>query len=150
MLLHHVSVGACDVPKAAQFYDKILRALGFKRVMEFLPYAVGYGLTAPEFWVQTPADGQAPSIGNGVHICFAARSESAVQAFHTAAMQAGGKDEGAPGPDYGPTYYGAFVRDPDGNKLEAMVHVQAGAKPKKAAKAKSKARPKSKAKRKRK
>lgn len=151
MMLHHVSVGARDVPKACGFYDKALGALGFKRVMEFLPYAVGYGLTSPEFWVQTPADGQAPSAGNGVHIAFAARSERAVQAFHAAAMAAGGKDEGAPGPrpDYGPTYYGAFVRDPDGNKIEAMVHVQASAKAKTTAKSRRKARPAKKAKRKR-
>lgn len=123
MMLHHVSVGARDVAKAVAFYDKILAPLGFKRVMDFLPYAVGFGAEHPEFWVQVPADGGAPSVGNGVHISFAAPSKSAVNAFHAAALKAGGKDEGAPGPrpDYSPEYYGAFCRDLDGNKLEAVV-----------------------------
>lgn len=123
MMLHHVSVGARDVPKAVAFYDKVLAALGYKRVMEFLPHAVGYGTDHPNFWVQAPADGKAPSVGNGVHISFAASTKAAVNAFHAAALKAGGKDEGAPGPrpDYGPEYYGAFCRDLDGNKIEAVV-----------------------------
>ena len=123
MMLHHVSIGARDVPKAVAFYDKVLVPLGYKRVMEFLPHAVGYGLDHPNFWVQVPADGGTASVGNGVHISFAAPTKSAVNAFHAAAIKAGGKDEGAPGPrpDYGPDYYGAFCRDLDGNKIEAVV-----------------------------
>lgn len=123
MMLHHVSVGARDVPKAVAFYDKVLAPLGYKRVMEFLPHAVGYGVDHPDFWVQVPADGRTASVGNGVHISFAATSKNAVNAFHAAALKAGGKDEGAPGPrpDYGPDYYGAFCRDLDGNKIEAVV-----------------------------
>lgn len=123
MMLHHVSIGARDVPKAVAFYDKILKPLGYKRLMEFLPHAVGYGAKRPEFWVQVPADGNAATVGNGVHISFAAANKNAVNAFHAAAMAGGGRDEGAPGPrpDYGPQYYGAFCRDLDGNKLEAVV-----------------------------
>ena len=123
MMLHHVSVGARDVAKAAAFYDKILKPLGYKRVMEFMPYGVGYSEKHPEFWVQLPANEQPASVGNGVHISFAARNKAAVNAFHAAALAGGGKDEGAPGPrpDYGPDYYGAFCRDIDGNKLEAVV-----------------------------
>ena len=124
MMLHHVSVGSRDVARAVKFYDQVLKALGYKRLMEFLPHAVGYGDgDHPEFWVQVPADGNTPSVGNGVHISFAAPSKSAVNAFHAAAMKAGGKDEGGPGPrpDYSPQYYGAFCRDLDGNKLEAVV-----------------------------
>jgi catechol 2,3-dioxygenase-like lactoylglutathione lyase family enzyme len=144
-MLHHVSVGVRDVERAVRFYDSTLAALGYKRVMEFLPYAVAYGELAPEFWVQLPADHNPASVGNGVHIGFVARSKDAVAAFHSAALAAGGADEGGPGPrpDYGPDYYGAFVRDPDGNKLEAVLlrgPVAAAAKkqPKKKAKKKTK------------
>jgi catechol 2,3-dioxygenase-like lactoylglutathione lyase family enzyme len=123
MMLHHVSVGSRDVARAAAFYDKVFKALGYRRVMEFLPYAVGYGEEHPEFWVGAPADGKTPSVGNGVHISFVAASKRAVNAFHAAAIRAGGTDEGAPGPrpDYGPNYYGGFCRDLDGNKLEAAI-----------------------------
>jgi len=123
MMLHHVSVGVRDVAKSAAFYDKVLKALGYKRVMEVLPYAVAYGDKTPEFWVGLPHDQKKASIGNGVHISFAARNKAAVNAFHAAALASGGKDDGAPGPrpDYGPDYYGAFCRDIDGNKIEAVV-----------------------------
>lgn len=126
-MLHHVSVGVRDVARAVRFYDSVLGTLGYKRVMEFMPYAVAYGDRAPEFWVQLPADHNAASVGNGVHIGFAAKSKAAIDAFHRAALAAGGTDEGAAGPrpDYGPGYFGAFVRDPDGNKLEACLSVQA-------------------------
>jgi catechol 2,3-dioxygenase-like lactoylglutathione lyase family enzyme len=129
MMLNHISVGVRDVAKAAAFYDKVLKPLGYKRVMEFLPYAVGYGAGAPEFWIGLPHDQKSPSVGNGVHISFNARNKAAVNAFHAAALAGGGKDEGAPGPrpDYGPDYYGAFCRDLDGNKIEAQVAQMPGA-----------------------
>jgi len=121
-MLHHVSIGVADVERAAQFYDAVLKKLGFKRVMEVMPYGIAYGLTMPQFWVQLPHDAAAPSSGNGTHIAFDAKSTAAVNAFHAAAVLAGGKDEGAPGPrpEYTPEYYGAFVRDLDGNKIEAV------------------------------
>jgi len=123
MLLHHVSVGVADVGRAAQFYDAALGALGYKRVMEFLPYAIGYGSRSPELWVQIPNDRNAASVGNGVHIALNAASKNAVNAFYRAAIEAGGTDDGAPGPreEYSPDYYGAFVRDLDGNKIEAVL-----------------------------
>jgi len=122
-MLHHVSVGVRSVEAATRFYDAVLGTLGYKRVMEFLPYAVAYGDRTPQFWVQLPADRNPASVGNGVHIGFAARSKTAIEAFHRAALGAGGTDEGGAGPrpDYGPDYFGAFVRDPDGNKLEACL-----------------------------
>jgi catechol 2,3-dioxygenase-like lactoylglutathione lyase family enzyme len=142
-MLHHVSVGVADVERAAKFYDAALRALGYKRIMEFLPYAIGYGETGPEFWVQLPHNQQPASVGNGYHVGFAAGSKKAVQKFHATALAQGGTDDGAPGPrpDYGPEYYGAFVIDLDGNKLEATYRVEA-----KPAKAKVAAKPKKKAK----
>jgi len=125
-MLHHVSVGVSDVERAAKFYDPVMAALGYKRVMEFLPYAIGYGDTHPAFWVQVPHDRNAASVGNGVHVGFSARSKEAVLKFHEEALKAGGSNNGEPGPrpDYGPDYYGAFVYDLDGNKIEATLHPQ--------------------------
>src|SRR5262249_47000863 len=122
-MLHHVSVGVTDVARAALFYDSVLGALGYKRVMEFLPHALAYGTTAPIFWVQVPANREPATVGNGTHIGFAAKRRQDVDAFHAAALKSGGMDNGAPGPrpDYGPHYYGAFVLDPDGNRIEAVV-----------------------------
>lgn len=142
-MLHHVSVGVSNVERAAKFYDAALRALGYKRIMEFLPYAIGYGETGPEFWVQLPHNQQPASTGNGGHVGFVARSKKHVHKFHDAALAQGGTDNGAPGPrpDYGPEYYGAFVIDLDGNKLEATYWAEA-----KPAKAKAAAKPKKKAK----
>lgn len=85
------------------------------------PGAVAYGRTFPEFWVQTPIDGRPANVGNGTHFGFVANSKEAVHAFHAAALAAGGIDDGAPGPrpDYTDAYYGCFIRDLDGHKIEA-------------------------------
>ena len=141
-MLHHVSVGVRDVERATSFYDAILAALGYRRVMEFLPYAVGYGDRHPMFWVQLPHNQQPASVGNGVHVGFMARSKDAVQRFHAAALAKGGTSDGGPGPrpDYGPDYYGAFVIDLDGNKLEATLTPMPKAAPKPKAKNKVKAK----------
>jgi catechol 2,3-dioxygenase-like lactoylglutathione lyase family enzyme len=157
-MLHHVSVGVSDVARAAKFYDAVLKTLGFKRVADFSPHAIGYGTDRPEFWIGPPHDGKAMSAGNGTHLGFVARSKGQVQKFHEAALREGGSNNGEPGPrpDYGPEYYGAFIYDLDGNKIEAAllatpVKTQAATKPaKKAAKkpvkkaAKKKAKKKSK------
>lgn len=145
-MLHHVSLGVDDVEKAAGFYDAVLGTLGYARVMEYLPYAIGYGEKTPIFWIGKPDNQKPASVGNGVHIAFAAASKAAVDAFHRVAMAKGGKDEGAAGPrpDYSPQYYGAFVRDPFGNKLEATF-IAAAPKP---TKARAKTRAKAKAKKK--
>jgi catechol 2,3-dioxygenase-like lactoylglutathione lyase family enzyme len=131
-MLHHVSVGVADVARAAKFYDAVLGALGYKRVMEYMPYALAYGESKdrPEFWVQLPHDRNAASVGNGTHVGFTAKTRNAVHKFHEAAMREGGSNNGEPGPrpDYGPDYYGAFVYDLDGNKIEATLHP--GARPK--------------------
>ena len=142
-MLHHVSIGVADVARAAQFYDRVLQELGYKRVFEVLPYGIGYGEKQPAFWIGLPHDQRAPSVGNGVHIAFNATSEEMIRAFHRAALDAGGSDDGAPGPrpDYGPDYFGAFVRDLDGNKIEAvLVRVPAAARKKAAKKASKKSR----------
>jgi len=136
-MLHHVSVGVQDVNRAATFYDPVMKALGYKRVMEFLPYAIAYGESKarPEFWIQLPHNQKTATAGNGTHVGFSARSKAAVNAFHAAALKAGGSNDGEPGPrpDYGPEYYGAFIYDLDGNKIEATLHVLAKDVAKKAA-----------------
>ena len=143
-MLHHVSVGVINLERALRFYDPVLGALGYKRVFEVLPYGVGYGEKTPAFWVQLPANQSPATVGNGTHIGFIATSKEMIVSFHRAALAAGGKDEGGPGPrpDYGPHYYGAFVRDLDGNKLEAVLTPKpaaaAGKKKRKAAKTKTK------------
>ncbi|MED5612092.1 VOC family protein [Pseudomonas sp. JH-2] len=118
--ISHVSIGTNDYDRARAFYDAVLATLGCRRVMEH-PGAVAYGREFPEFWVQTPLDGAPASVGNGTHIGFIANSREAVDAFHAAALANGGHDDGAPGPrpHYGEPYYGCFVRDPDGHKVEA-------------------------------
>ena len=123
-MVHHVSLGSNDMGKALTFYDACMEVLGYKRVMDFAPFAVGYGVDHPEFWIQQPHDRARASVGNGVHICFDAKSEAQIAAFYEAALKHGGIDDGPPGPrpDYGHHYYGAFVRDPDGNKIEACLH----------------------------
>ena len=119
-ILHHISIGTNDFDKAARFYDAVLGTLGCKRVMDF-PGAVAYGRQFPEFWVQTPYDGKPAGPGNGTHFAFFARSREEVDVFYKVALENGGTDDGPPDgrPDYGEAYYGCFVRDLDGHKIEA-------------------------------
>lgn len=121
-LMSHVSVGVADLARAAIFYDLVLGTLGAKRIVDE-NFGIAYGREFPEFWVAPPHNGLPASVGNGVHFAFLARSRAEVQAFHAAALAAGGRDDGPPGPrpHYGKEYYGAFVRDRDGNKIEAMI-----------------------------
>lgn len=125
-IIHHISIGTNDFDRAIAFYDRVLSTVGARKILEF-PGAVGFGKRFPEFWVQTPLDGKPASVANGSHFCFIAPSQDAVQAFYDAALEAGGTDDGPPGPrpDYGPDYYACFVRDPDGHKIEAAVIPQA-------------------------
>lgn len=119
-ILSHVSIGTRDFDRATRFYDAVLATLGCYRIMEH-PGAVAYGRAYPEFWVQLPIDGKPATIGNGTHFGFFADSKAQVDAFHAAGVAAGATDDGAPGPraDYGAPYYGCFLRDPDGHKIEA-------------------------------
>lgn len=119
-ILSHASIGTNDFARAVEFYEKVLTSLGCKKILEH-PNAVAFGKDVPEFWVQTPIDGNPASIGNGTHFGFIAPTKEDVHAFHAAALGAGGKDDGAPGPraEYGEPYYGCFIRDLDGHKIEA-------------------------------
>lgn len=122
-LIDHTGVGVADVARSAAFYDAVLGALGVRRIAQ-LPAetgadAVGYGADHPEFWIDRfhPHDAK-------IHTAFAARSRAEVDAFHAAALAAGGTDNGPPGLrdhlGYPPGYYAAFVIDPDGNNMEAV------------------------------
>ncbi|MBV9331098.1 MAG: VOC family protein [Alphaproteobacteria bacterium] len=124
-MLDHVSIPVRDFARAAKFYDAVLATIGLSRTKE-REGAIGYGTRAglpPEFWIleQTAAD--AARAGLGLHISFRVRSRKEVQAFHSAALAHGGRDAGAPGerPHYTAGFYGAFVHDPEGFKIEAVV-----------------------------
>jgi catechol 2,3-dioxygenase-like lactoylglutathione lyase family enzyme len=123
--ISHVSLGTNDYPRAKAFYDAVLLTLQIPCMMEF-DGGAGYGRAFPEFWIGSPHDGGRASAGNGAHISFLANSIDEVNAFHAKALELGGQDDGAPGyrPQYTPNYYAAFVRDLDGNKIEAMLMVE--------------------------
>jgi catechol 2,3-dioxygenase-like lactoylglutathione lyase family enzyme len=119
-IISHVSIGSNDFDKARGFYDRVLSALGIGVVMEH-PGAVAYGRQYPEFWVCRPHDGKTATVGNGFHMGFIAADKQQVHAFYEAAIAAGATCDGPPGPRplYGEPYYGCFVRDLDGHKIEA-------------------------------
>lgn len=125
-ILSHVSVGVSDMARASTFYDVVLGTIGAKRMIEHSE-AIAYGREYPEFWINTPLDERPPSVGNGSHFAFFAHSKAEVDAFHAAAIAAGATDDGAPGPrpEYGDPFYGCYVRDLDGNKIEATFWDQA-------------------------
>lgn len=125
-MLHHVSIGVSDLAHSAAFYDAVLGALSYGRYMEkpgTTSWRPADGGTA--FWINQ-RDGLSVSPDNGSHIAFQAASNAQVDAFHEAAIEAGARNDGPPGfrPEYRDTYYGTFVLDPDGHKIEA-VHMPA-------------------------
>jgi catechol 2,3-dioxygenase-like lactoylglutathione lyase family enzyme len=121
-VIDHVSVAVSDLAAAAAFYDRLLGPLGYTRLVE-RERTVGFGKKYPEIWLNL-REGMVPvGPGTGAHIALRARDEAAVRAFHAAALAHGGSDAGAPGPRQAAMteYYGAFVHDPDGNKIEAVT-----------------------------
>ena len=117
----HLSFGVADLPRATRFYDAALTALGYARVWTS-DHGVGYGAQGGEDKLALFPRPAARAPDDGFHLAFDAPSREAVDRFHAAAVAAGGMDDGAPGlrPQYSPTYYAAFVIDPDGYKLEAV------------------------------
>ena len=120
-MFSHITIGTGDLARAVAFYDAALAPLGIERVPS--KYGTWAAWRRPgeaaTLWVGRPYDGRPAHRGNGWMAAFAAPSRGAVDAAHAAAVAAGGFDEGAPGlrPRFAPDYYGAYVRDPDGNKL---------------------------------
>ena len=122
-IMSHVSIGTNDFDRAIDFYDKVFATIGARRTMELIEFgAVAYGRKFPEFWVCRPVDGADAEKANGTHFAFVAPSREAVHHFFDAAVAAGAQADGEPGvrPHYGAGYYGCFVRDLDGHKIEAM------------------------------
>ncbi len=118
-MLDHVGISVSDFERSKRFYEEALSPLGYGLIMEPTHGAAGFGRSGkPDFWVFQGGPGHA------VHVAFAADDRAVVGAFHEAAIAAGGRDNGGPGlrPEYHPTYYGAFVLDPDGNNIEAVHH----------------------------
>ena len=115
-------LGVENLETAGKFYDAVLSALGMERLVSE-EKELGYGPVDGDanFWVLLPFDGRPATFGNGTQAIFKAPDQSSVDAFHEAALKLGGTDEGAPGPrDYAPGYYGAYCRDPLGNKLHTF------------------------------
>lgn len=119
----YLTLGTNDLSRAARFYDAALAPLGLiRRATE--ETEVGYGFSSDKrtrLWITLPFDGRAATVGNGSMPALVAPSQESVRAFHAAALAHGGTDEGAPGlRPYGPAFFAAYVRDPDGNKLSAV------------------------------
>ena len=120
-MLDHVSIGVRHVATSQKFYDAVLKPLGYERLSSSEGSA-GYGAgKAIPFWLNETEHPVKADMRSGLHFCFVADSRKAVDAFYAAALKTGGKDNGKPGlrADYSPTYYAAFVVDPDGYRIEA-------------------------------
>lgn len=126
-MIDHIGFAVSDLAASRAFYAPALQSLGITLLMEVTEEMtgghgahLGFGRdNKPFFWI-----GTGKQVATSVHVAFAARDRAAVDAFHAAALKAGGRDNGAPGlrPEYHPGYYGAFVLDPDGNNIEAVFH----------------------------
>jgi catechol 2,3-dioxygenase-like lactoylglutathione lyase family enzyme len=120
-MIDHVSVPVRDLVAATRFYQAVLAPLGLNLLVE-RDGTAGFGKRYPEFWLNLRSDHR-PVENPGAHVCLRAKDESAVEAFHREAVSAGAGDDGAPGPRQGAmtVYFGAFVIDPDGNKIEVVT-----------------------------
>ena len=119
-MIDHFGINCTDLDASAAFYDKVLGTLGHRRLMDF-EVAIGYGSEQPQFWI---ARWEGAEANREIHVGFSAPDAETVRAFHAAAMELGAEELHAPRqwPEYHPGYYGAFVRDPDGNNVEAVCH----------------------------
>jgi catechol 2,3-dioxygenase-like lactoylglutathione lyase family enzyme len=120
-MIDHISVGVSELGRSARFYETTLATLGLSRLVT-RPATIGFGKNYPEFWINLRGM-KAVEPESGTHICLRARSTADVDAFHAAALAAGGRSDGAPGlrPHDRVKYYAAFVADPDGNRIEAVT-----------------------------
>jgi catechol 2,3-dioxygenase-like lactoylglutathione lyase family enzyme len=119
-MIDHVGIGVSDYQASKAFYERALAPLGIELIMEVQSAAAGFGSGGkPFFWLES---GRA--VATEVHVAFATEDRATVDGFHSAALEAGGTDNGAPGVRaiYHPNYYGAYVLDPDGNNIEAVCH----------------------------
>jgi catechol 2,3-dioxygenase-like lactoylglutathione lyase family enzyme len=126
-VIDHVSVGVRDIAASTRFYEAVLSTLGYAK-LEARPATVGFGKRYAEFWINLRPN-RASEADGGAHVCLRAKSADVVDAFHAVALAQGGTSDGAPGlrPHHGDGYYAAFIRDPDGNRIEAVTFVGKGA-----------------------
>jgi catechol 2,3-dioxygenase-like lactoylglutathione lyase family enzyme len=120
-VIDHVSIGVRDLAAATRFYEAVLAAIGYRKLVT-KEGTVGFGKRYADFWLNARAD-LASADGTGVHVCLRAPSTEMVDAFHAAALASGATSDGPPGvrPNYASDYYAAFIRDPDGNRIEAVT-----------------------------
>jgi catechol 2,3-dioxygenase-like lactoylglutathione lyase family enzyme len=118
-MIDHVKVFVSDLERSKSFYVQALEPLGYRVMLQPAPVVVGLGVDRPDLWLELR-----PESVTSAHLSFRVESTEVVDAFHRAALDAGGRDNGAPGmrPMYHPHYYGGFVLDPDGNNVEAVCH----------------------------
>ena len=121
-MIDHVSISVSDLSVSAKFYDRVLEPLGLKRVTE-REHRIGYGKKYPEFWLNARPGMATVTDDTGNHVCLRAPTRSAVTAFYNAALAHGGSGDGEPRDRQATVthYFGAFIRDPDGNKIEAVT-----------------------------
>jgi catechol 2,3-dioxygenase-like lactoylglutathione lyase family enzyme len=121
-MIDHVSISVGDLEQATRFYEAVTQPIGYKK-LRAESHAVGFGKTYPEFWINRRQHMTALERTSGAHVALRAASADAVDAFHAAALAAGGQCDGEPGlrPQYCAGYYAAFIRDPDGNRIEAVT-----------------------------
>ncbi|GAA4375246.1 VOC family protein [Nocardioides caricicola] len=126
-MIDHLGINCSDLERSATFYDAVLGVLGHRRILDH-GVAIGYGTDKPDFWIgRQPEEGPASGPNREIHVAFTATSADAVRSFFDAAVEQGAEVLHEPRhfPEYHPTYFGAFVRDPDGNNVEAVCHTVA-------------------------
>lgn len=121
-MIDHISLEVRDLARATRFYETVLATLGMAKVRTW-PTASGFGKDYPEFWVNERQDMPETRADCGMHVCIRARAKDMVDAFYAAALREGGSSDGPPGkrPEYNDRYYAAFIRDPDGNRVEVVT-----------------------------
>jgi catechol 2,3-dioxygenase-like lactoylglutathione lyase family enzyme len=126
-MIDHVSVAVRDLDRAGKFYQAVLGAIGYQ-ILVVRPYTIGFGKSYPEFWLNRRASMPPIADDSGTHVALRVRTPALVEAFHAAALGSGGTRDGAPGlrPEFGEGYYAAFIRDPDGNRIEAVTFIKTG------------------------
>lgn len=122
-MIDHVSVAVRDLRAAEAFYSALLATLGMAKLREWPDASIGFGKKYPEFWINKRTALNRVTDDSGAHICLRAPDTATVDAFHAVALKAGGSSDGTPGrrPKYHAKYYAAFIRDPDGNRIEAVT-----------------------------
>ena len=125
-MIDHISIAVRDLARGERFYAAALAPLGLAKLREWPGAAIGFGKKYPEFWINKREAMGRVAEDSGMHICLRAPDTASVDAFHAAALNEGGTSDGEPGlrAHYHEGYYAAFIRDPDGNRIEAVTFVR--------------------------